>query len=64
MGQSETIRTPFMSERNLFDELMPGMAELKEMVDENDFTHAHEDDSGLNSPASWQSAGENISPAP
>lgn len=34
-----------MSERNLFDELMQGMAELKEMVDEN---AAPENDSGLN----------------
>ena len=41
-----------MSERNLFDELMQGMAELKKMVDENDVPDAHEDDSGLNSPAS------------
>lgn len=41
-----------MSERNLFDELMRGMAELKEMVDENTAPDAHEDDSGLNSPTS------------
>lgn len=34
-----------MSERNLFDELMRGMVELKKMVDEN---AAPEDYSGLN----------------
>lgn len=41
-----------MSERNLFDELMQGMAELKEMVDENAAPEAPEDDSGLNPPTS------------
>jgi hypothetical protein len=41
-----------MSERNLFDELMQGMAELKEMVDENAVPDAPEDDSGLYTPAS------------
>jgi len=46
------LRTLFMSERNLFDELMQGMAELKEMVDHNAVPDAPEDDSGLNSPAS------------
>jgi hypothetical protein len=37
-----------MSERNLFEELMQGMAELKGMVDENAVPDAPEDDSGLN----------------
>lgn len=37
-----------MSERNLFEELMQGMAELKEMADENAVPGAPEDDSGLN----------------
>lgn len=46
------LRTPFMSERNLFDELMQGMAELKEMVDENAVPEAPEDDSALNPPTS------------
>ncbi|WP_255492044.1 hypothetical protein [Pantoea sp. Seng] len=41
-----------MSERNLFDELMQGMAELKEMVAENAVPDAPEDDSGANTPAS------------
>lgn len=41
-----------MSERNLFDELMQGMAELKEMVNENAVPDAPEDDFGLNTPAS------------
>lgn len=41
-----------MSERNLFDELMQGMAELREMVDENAVPDAPQDDSGLNPPAS------------
>lgn len=41
-----------MSERNLFDELMQGMAELKEMVDENAAPKDAEDDSGLNPPTS------------
>lgn len=41
-----------MSERNLFDELMLGMAELKEMVDENAVPDAPGDDSELNQPAS------------
>lgn len=41
-----------MSERNLFDELMQGMAELKEMVDENAFPDAPGDDSGMNPPSS------------
>lgn len=43
---------PFISERNLFDELMQGMAEFKEMVDENTVPDVHEDNSGLNPPAS------------
>lgn len=38
-----------MSERNLFDELMQGMDELKVMIGEN---AAPEDDSGLNTTAS------------
>jgi hypothetical protein len=41
-----------MSERNLFDELMQGMAELKDMVDENAVPDAFEDDSVLNPPSS------------
>ncbi|WP_275235505.1 hypothetical protein [Pantoea ananatis] len=41
-----------MSERNLFDELMQGMDELKEMIGENAFPDAPEDDSGLNTTAS------------
>lgn len=41
-----------MSKRNLFDELMQGMAELKEMVDENALPDATEDDSELNPPTS------------
>lgn len=41
-----------MSERNLFDELMQGMTELKEMVDENAVADVPEDDCGLNPPAS------------
>jgi hypothetical protein len=41
-----------MSERNLFDELMQGMAELKEMLDDNAVPDAPEDDSGLNTPVS------------
>lgn len=41
-----------MSERNLFEELMQGMAELKEMVAENAVPEIPEDDSGLNLPAS------------
>jgi len=41
-----------MSERNLFDELMQGMAELKKMVDENAVPDAPGDDSGPNTPAS------------
>lgn len=41
-----------MSERNLFEDLMQGMAELKEMVAENAVPEAPEDDSGLNPPAS------------
>ena len=46
------LRTLFMSERNLFDELMQGMAELREMVDENAVPDVPKDDTGLNSPAS------------
>lgn len=41
-----------MSERNLFDELMQGMAELKEMVDENAVPDAPADDSGVYPPTS------------
>jgi hypothetical protein len=41
-----------MSERNLFDELMQGMAELKEMVDENAVPDAPDDASEVNPPAS------------
>lgn len=41
-----------MSERTLFDELMQGMAELKEIVDEDDIPEAHEDDFGTNPLAS------------
>jgi len=41
-----------MSERNLFDELIQGMTELKKMVDENAVPDAPEDDSGLNPSAS------------
>lgn len=41
-----------MSERNLFDELMQGMGELKEMVAENGLPDATDDDSGLDSPSS------------
>lgn len=41
-----------MSERNLFDELMQGMAELKEMLEGNVVLDVLEDDSGLNPPAS------------
>ncbi len=41
-----------MSERNLFDELMQGMTELKEMVDENVVPDAPRDDSGANTPDS------------
>ena len=37
-----------MSERNLFDELIQGMVELKEMVDANVAPEASEDNSGLN----------------
>ncbi len=39
-----------MSERNLFDELMQGMAELKEMVDENAVPDAPDDEFGVNPP--------------
>ncbi|EJE53700.1 hypothetical protein PMI14_01409 [Acidovorax sp. CF316] len=37
-----------MNERNLFDELMQGMVELKKMVDENAVPKAPEDGLGLN----------------
>lgn len=47
-GQSDTIRAPFMRERNLFDELL----QVKDMVGENVVPRVHEDDSGLNLPAS------------
>ena len=41
-----------MSERNLFDELMQGMDELKEMIDEDATPDVTEDGSRLNPPAS------------